>query len=208
MGESKPSEEKVSTLESSATESREESPNPIWFVIALLGVLLAQVVYGVLVFRLFGPQMATRGQFGDIFGGINALFTGLAFAGVIFTILLQRKELALQRYELRANTAELSRSAQAQTDQVLTLKESTDLSVLATLVNVYGKALEPYYERRKDYIARFEALQAPSSDQRRTLDMQLQRLDDEWKALLTEHLQLVRKLQQRAGLTPFKTPPT
>lgn len=34
-----------------------------------------------------------RGVFGDKFGAINALFSGLAFAGIIWTILLQRKEL-------------------------------------------------------------------------------------------------------------------
>lgn len=36
---------------------------------------------------------AVRGQFGDKFGAINSLFAGLAFAGIIFTILLQRGEL-------------------------------------------------------------------------------------------------------------------
>jgi hypothetical protein len=51
-----------------------------------------------------------RGQFGDMFGGVNALFSGLAFAGVIYAILLQRRELALQREELR-----LSREATSQT---------------------------------------------------------------------------------------------
>lgn len=42
-----------------------------------------------------------RGSFGDMFGVVNALFSGLAFAGIILTILLQKKELALQRAELK-----------------------------------------------------------------------------------------------------------
>ncbi len=41
-----------------------------------------------------------RGVFGDKFGSINALFSGLAFAGIIFTIFLQRRELALQRLNI------------------------------------------------------------------------------------------------------------
>lgn len=41
-----------------------------------------------------------RGVFGDKFGAINALFSALAFAGIIFTIILQKKELRLQREEL------------------------------------------------------------------------------------------------------------
>jgi hypothetical protein len=109
MGESKPNEESVSTQESSPTR---------WIIIAaLLGVLLAQVVYGVLVFALVGPEMATRGQFGDIFGGFNALFTGLAFAGVIYTIILQRRELEMQREELQSSTEQLRRAAEAQKEQ-------------------------------------------------------------------------------------------
>ncbi|MCB1377671.1 MAG: hypothetical protein KDK89_04790, partial [Alphaproteobacteria bacterium] len=40
------------------------------------------------------------GQLGDAFGSINALFSGLAFAGLLYTIHLQRLELALQRREL------------------------------------------------------------------------------------------------------------
>lgn len=42
-----------------------------------------------------------RGLFGDAFGAANALFSAFAFAGLIYTILLQRDELELQRHELR-----------------------------------------------------------------------------------------------------------
>lgn len=48
-----------------------------------------------------------QGQFGDQFGAVNALFSGLAFAGLIFTIILQKKELALQREELADTRKEL-----------------------------------------------------------------------------------------------------
>ena len=40
---------------------------------------------------------SARGTFGDKFGAINALFSGLAFAGLITTIMLQRRELAETR---------------------------------------------------------------------------------------------------------------
>ena len=46
-----------------------------------------------------------RGTFGDMFGAINALFSGFAFLGLIYAILLQKTELRLQRKEL-ANTRE------------------------------------------------------------------------------------------------------
>ncbi|WLG91198.1 putative phage abortive infection protein [Pseudomonas cucumis] len=38
-------------------------------------------------------NIAARGQFGDKFGAVNALFAGFAFAGIIFTIFLQNREI-------------------------------------------------------------------------------------------------------------------
>ena len=48
-----------------------------------------------------------RGTFGDMFGAVNALFSGLAFAGLIITLLYQKEELKLQREELKQTRAEL-----------------------------------------------------------------------------------------------------
>lgn len=47
-----------------------------------------------------------RGQFGDMFGAANALFSGLAFVGLIITLILQREELSLQRDELKQTRKE------------------------------------------------------------------------------------------------------
>ncbi|WP_316851584.1 putative phage abortive infection protein [Pedobacter agri] len=46
------------------------------------------------------------GVYGDKFGAVNALFSGLAFAGIIFTIMLQSNELAMQREESKAGRKE------------------------------------------------------------------------------------------------------
>ena len=54
-----------------------------------------------------------KGQFGDTFGALNALFSGLAFAGLIYTILLQRKELELTRQELKKATENQTKSEEA-----------------------------------------------------------------------------------------------
>ncbi|EAR13747.1 hypothetical protein PI23P_04597 [Polaribacter irgensii 23-P] len=42
-----------------------------------------------------------RGTFGDMFGAANALFSGLAFAGIIYTILLQREDLKSTKEEFK-----------------------------------------------------------------------------------------------------------
>lgn len=49
---------------------------------------------------LFIDDPNKRGTFGDQFGAVNALFSGLAFAGLIYTIILQRRDLELQRNDL------------------------------------------------------------------------------------------------------------
>ena len=51
------------------------------------------------------------GTFGDMFGGVNALFSGLAFVGLIYTILVQKEELALQRKAIKDQSMETARSA-------------------------------------------------------------------------------------------------
>lgn len=40
-----------------------------------------------------------RGQFGDKFGAINTLFSGLAFAGIIFTLVIQIKDSKIKRFD-------------------------------------------------------------------------------------------------------------
>jgi hypothetical protein len=56
----------------------------------------------------------TTGTVGDTFGAINALFTASALAGAIYSIVLQTRELTLQREEMIMTRKELSRSAVAQ----------------------------------------------------------------------------------------------
>lgn len=48
------------------------------------------------------------GTFGDMFGAINALFSGLAFAGLIITILLQREDISIQRKLLEEQKEEIT----------------------------------------------------------------------------------------------------
>lgn len=63
---------------------------------SVIGVL---VIWGLTFFVLCMPE-EKQGIFGDMFGAVNALFSGLAFAGLILTLILQRNELSLQRDEL------------------------------------------------------------------------------------------------------------
>lgn len=63
-----------------------------------------------------------RGTFGDMFGSVNALFSGFAFAGVLYAIFLQRRELKLQRLELEQTRAELRGQREQQIVQNETIR--------------------------------------------------------------------------------------
>lgn len=67
----------------------------LWVVISIL-ISLVVCFYPTLI-SYWVPAAADRGVFGDSFGALNTLFTGLAFSGVIITILMQRNELKNQR---------------------------------------------------------------------------------------------------------------
>ena len=70
-------------------------------------VIVAFVANFSLVFTHYSKD--ARGTFGDQFGAVNALFSGLAFAGLIYTIILQRRDLKLQRQEMKEQTQEFKK---------------------------------------------------------------------------------------------------
>ena len=71
---------------------------------------------------------------GNSYEATNVLIAALAFGGIIYTIILQSRELALQRQELEETRSELARSADAQqrTDSVLHL--TAYLNVVTALI--------------------------------------------------------------------------
>lgn len=86
-----------------------------------------------------------RGTFGDLFGAVNSLFSGLAFAGLMYTIFQTQQDLELQRKEVTANRKQLIKSAKAQQKsekalaaQVEQMKVAQRLDALKTLINYYN----------------------------------------------------------------------
>jgi hypothetical protein len=83
-----------------SASSENLSTRGLWL---LLGTIF--IVWIASGFALYA--LPERGTFGDMFGAVNALFSGLAFASLIYTILLQRQELRLQREELHFTRKEI-----------------------------------------------------------------------------------------------------
>jgi hypothetical protein len=72
------------------------------------------------------------------FDPLNALFSGLAFWGVIYAILLQRNELALQRKELELTRNEVRGQKEQLETQNLTMKQQRFENTFFSLLNLFN----------------------------------------------------------------------
>ena len=121
----------------------------VWFYhhIPLLFVIVAVLFLANALFTLlyFG-KWSSGGEFGDQFGAVNALFSGLAFAGLIITILLQRRDLRLQRKDLKMQRKELqvtNKQLEGQKDQ---LEEQNKTLKVQRFENTFFQMLTQFQE--------------------------------------------------------------
>ncbi len=119
------------------------------------GIVAAVGVYAI-VMRISWGNLGEQGQFGDQFGAINALFSGLAFAVLIGTIILQgrelkaqRKELKLTRQEMRLARVESKKSAEAQAELVNAQFHSARIGALSSLVDAQIPFIENAFAKGK-----------------------------------------------------------
>ncbi|WP_293627842.1 hypothetical protein [Salinisphaera sp.] len=80
------------------------------------GVILVVFLYAATIVVLAWPlkelSIANFAVFGDSFGFLSSLFSGLAFVGLIITIVMQKDELAMQRDELKLQRRALESQVQ------------------------------------------------------------------------------------------------
>lgn len=84
------------------------------------------LIYFLAVKWLIGSR-EHEGLFGDMFGGINALFSGLALIGAIYAVLMQREELELQREEMKRSNTHLANQTEALRAQLEAMDASIQL---------------------------------------------------------------------------------
>lgn len=87
-----------------------------------------------------------RGSFGDQFGAVNALFSGLAFAGLIYTIILQRRDLELQRNDLRLQREELILTRKEMEDQTAEFEKQNETMRIQRFENTFFNMLSQFQE--------------------------------------------------------------
>lgn len=122
----------------------------IWIVVAIVGVL---ALWGLSWWGIskFINEPSNQGTFGDMFGAVNALFSGLAFAGLIITLLYQREELKLQREELQETRKELKGQREEFEEQNKTMKrqrfENTFFNMLSLQQEIVANLSVEWKER-------------------------------------------------------------
>ena len=111
------------------------------------GIIISVWFFSFLLIKFIYPNPSERGTFGDSFGSINALFSGIALAGIIYTIHLQRKELGLQRKELQENRKELARTARAQENSEKALRKQAENLKITAKLNALTAMVEHYNQQ-------------------------------------------------------------
>jgi hypothetical protein len=107
-----------------------------FFSICLLIIGIA-VVYFFCVKNIF--SLNQQGTFGDMYGALNAIFAGFAFAGIIITIIMQKEELMLTRKEMELTRKELEKSTVAQEQSQGALKKQLKNMELTTKMDFLNK---------------------------------------------------------------------
>ncbi|MGY6650355.1 hypothetical protein [Wenyingzhuangia sp. IMCC45574] len=118
------------------------------------GLLVKLIVLVILVWAIstilisyFLPNWADRGSFGDSFGALNALFSALAFAVLIYTIVLQQDEIKENRREIELNRKELSKSSKLQQKSQEVLMQQVEQTHLTAKMNAM-RILVDYYNNQ------------------------------------------------------------
>lgn len=92
-------------------------------------------------------NQTARGQFGDKFGAINALFAGFAFAGIIFTIYLQNREIKQTKKMLEAQLKDSNKQRFDSTFFQLLSLHNDITSKLSDLETLGRAAFRSFHER-------------------------------------------------------------
>ena len=120
----------------------------IWIVLAIIGVIAAWGLSWWLINKNIDCS-TERCTFVDMFGAVNALFSGLAFAGLIVTLLYQKEELKLQREELKETRNELNAQKLEFQEQNKTMKrqrfENTFFNMLSLQQEIVANLSFEYY---------------------------------------------------------------
>lgn len=103
---------KMETPEEQNQKKETRDINWNWLIIPLIIAVLGWIANWYMMIHYF-DEPGDRGLAGDMFGATTSLFSGLAFAVLIFTMYMQRIELGYQRKELELTRKEFKKQTKA-----------------------------------------------------------------------------------------------
>lgn len=111
------------------------SLRPIFIAGALVFILwIANFIIGICFYNV-----EEAGQRGDMFGAVNALFSGMAFVGVFYAIMIQRNEIKIARLDVKYTKTILDEQKQQMEEQNNSTKkqvfENTFFKMLDILID-------------------------------------------------------------------------
>lgn len=116
--------------------------NIVWVMFG--GVIILFLLNFSMIFFVSGEN--TRGTFGDQFGAVNALFSGLAFTGLIYTIILQRRDLEIQRHDLKLQREEIALNRKEMEEQTAEFEKQNETLKIQRFENTFFNMLSQFQE--------------------------------------------------------------
>lgn len=110
-----------------------------------IGAIIGTILLWSISFFMQSWEYDRRGTFGDMFGAVNALFSGLAFAGLIVTLIMQHEELGLQREELAQTNKELAAQREEFAAQTKTMKIQRFENTLFNMLSLHQDIVNGLY---------------------------------------------------------------
>lgn len=161
------------------------SKNWIWLVSIAIIVIWANTFWALHFDQEEG--LGDIGKFGDMFGAVNALFSGLAFAGMIYAIVLQSRELGQTNIEMKVQNEmlELQKDELAKTNEMM--EQQTES------LKLQNKTLKLQNE---------EMLQTRKEFQQQNRTLSIQRFENTFFQMISLHHEIIDKLNY-VGKTSF-----
>lgn len=119
-----------------------EDQDRAWVVFAVLAAVVVALMVGAYFWIWSLVPAGKWGTFADVYGAVvGTLFSGLAFAGLILAVHLQRRELRETREELAKTATAQVESQKAHEAHVEVAQQSARLSAATALLNHYQAIL-------------------------------------------------------------------
>lgn len=138
----------------------------LWWGIGVVTIIGAY--WGIVRFiyksNCFTPWLEPN-EFGDMFGFLSCLFSGLAFAGLIVTIRQQKEDLELQRQELKRANNEAAEQTEQFEEQTKQLREQLELARSSQIKDDFYRRLTLLKQQESEIVYRWKEYKWNSSEQ-------------------------------------------